>query len=398
MMGSNYQVIVPDEMQHLLQMGALTANVFSGGNYVEAFCQNYIGNSHYDWHTSRLVQDGDQLIHHWGVWGYPMRVEDIQLKVGGIGAVATHPDYRKQGVMYQAAEASFDAMKADGYDLSILRGRHYVKMGYARAWNYVTYLLKVEDLPEPHLFSPYQALGVERVVEMDSLYNQSHAAYTGTAIRPTFRNRHPEDMGVYAWFDAQGKLEGYIRALPAEEEPKKLQCLEAAGSPQQALAVLVDVFKRGGFESLVCFTIPHHHPLLQQLRKGACIVEDRYFDVSGWRVRIINLKSTLVKLIPLFERRLAGSQFAGWSGNLLIDAGEQQAVLMIENRKFDVRDEGESGNYLRGGAAISRFLIGSDEPEEIIRQADMNCSPMAIALARVLFPNLHPMMSHWDEY
>lgn len=398
MISQNYQLIIPDEKQHLLRMGTLTADVFSGGNYVEAFCQNYIGNSHYDWHTSRLVQDGEKLIHHWGVWGYQMRVEEIELKVGGIGAVATHPDYRKQGVMHQAAEASFDAMRADGFDLSILRGRHYVKMGYARAWNYVTYRLNVEDLHEPRLLSPYQALGVERVAEMDSLYNQTHAAFSGTAIRPTFRNRHPEDMGVYAWFDAHGKLEGYIRALPAEEEPKKLQCLEAAGDVQQALAVLVDVFKRGGYENLVCFTIPHHHPLLQQVRKGACIVEDRYFDVSGWRVRIINLKSTLTKLIPLFEQRLAGSAFAGWRGNLLIDAGDQQAVLRLEKGKVGIDGDGASENHLRGGAAISRFLIGSDEPEEIIRQADMDCTPKAVALARVLFPNLHPMMSHWDEY
>jgi hypothetical protein len=51
-----------------------------------------------------------------------------------------------------------------------------------------------------------------------------------------------------------------------------------------------------------------------------------------------------------------------------------------------------------GGANIARFLIGSDEPDEIIRQADMECSGIAASLVRVLFPNLSPMMSHWDEY
>jgi hypothetical protein len=44
------------------------------------------------------------------------------------------------------------------------------------------------------------------------------------------------------------------------------------------------------------------------------------------------------------------------------------------------------------------LLIGSDEPEEIIRQADMEVSGLALPLVRVLFPNLVPMMSHWDEY
>ena len=45
-----------------------------------------------------------------------------------------------------------------GYDLSILRGRHYVKMGYARAWNYVTYRLKLEELPGGEPSKPYQPL------------------------------------------------------------------------------------------------------------------------------------------------------------------------------------------------------------------------------------------------
>ena len=30
-------------------------------------------------------------------------------------------------------------MKQSGYDLSILRGRYYVKMGYTRVWNDVRY-------------------------------------------------------------------------------------------------------------------------------------------------------------------------------------------------------------------------------------------------------------------
>ncbi len=143
-------------------------------------------NSHYDWNVSRLVLAGNQLVHHWGVWGYQMRLETIQLKVGGIGAVVTHPDYRKQNLMHQAAQESFDAMKRDGYDLSILRGRHYVKMGYARAWNYATYRFKLEDFPLTEPAPAYQPLGLEGVPEMDALYNQTHAAFTGTALRPTY--------------------------------------------------------------------------------------------------------------------------------------------------------------------------------------------------------------------
>jgi hypothetical protein len=300
--------------------------------------------------------------------------------------------------MHQAAQASFDAMLQDGYDLSILRGRHYVKMGYARAWNYVTYRVKTEELPETGLLQPYQPLRPDQVGAMDALYNRTHAAYTGTAVRPTYRHRHPEDIGVYAWFDVQGELAGYVRTFPAEDNPKVLMCFEAAGAPRQALAVLSDIYKKGEYESLAFFTLPHHHPLLQLLRKGACIVEDRYFDITGWRVRLVNLHSTLQKLTPLLEARLAQSQFANWQGSLLLDGGEQKAVLRIEKGKVIITSDGVDRNVLHAGADIARLLIGSDEPDEIIRQADMEVSGLAIPLVRVLFPNLYSMMSHWDEY
>jgi hypothetical protein len=390
--------VPPHPDRDLDRIARLTADVFAQGQYVDGFRDNYIGNSHYDWNTSRLIWDSDTLVHHWGVWGYRMRLESLELKVGGIGAVATHEDYRKQGLMHRAARASFDAMYQDGYDLTILRGRHYVKIGYARAWNYVNTRVKPEQLPAQEVRQPYQVLGAERVPEMDRLYNQAYANYPGTAIRPTYHNKHPDDMGVYAWFDTGGKLDGYVRAMPDEEEPKTLQCLEAVGDPLQGLAVMGELFKKGGYEKLTFFTLPHLHPMLQILRRGACIVEDRYFDISGWRVRIINLRSTLDKLVPLFEKRLAASQFAGWQGSLHLDAGEQKATLRIDKGRVGINDDASGEHRITGGWDIARFLIGSDEPEEIIRQVDMACSGAAIPLARVLFPNLHPMLSHWDEF
>lgn len=397
MAASDYQITSPNPDKHLLPIARLSADVFSEGKYVDQFSQNYIGNSHYDWDTSRIVLDGDRLIHHWGVWGYLMRVESVELKVGGVGAVVTHPDYRKQGWMHRAARSSFDAMLQAGYDLSVLRGRHYSRIGYARAWNYVTYRIKLEDLPGLPSARPYRPLGAEEVGQMDVLYNRAHAGYTGTAVRPTYRNRYPGDIGVYAWFDEGGKLEGYIRALPDEDDLKALLCLEAAGDPLQGLAALGEIFKGGSYERLACFGLPHDHPMLQRLRKGACIVEDRYFDLGGWRVKVINLKSTLQKLAPLFEERLAGSPYAAWQGDLLLDGGEQKATLYINRGKVQLMDPVSSENVLHAGANLGRFLIGSDEPAEIIRQGDIECCGFAGSLARVLFPNLHPMLSQWDE-
>lgn len=388
----------PNAEKHLRAMGQLTADIFSAGQYVDAFCNNYIGNSHYDWTVSRLAYNGEQLVHHWGVWGYQMRLAAVHLKVGGIGAVATHPDYRQQGVMHRAAQASFAAMRHAGYDLSILRGRHYVKMGYARAWNYVTYRFKLEDFPITTPAPAYQPLERAQIPEMDALYNQTHAPFPGTAVRPTYANKFSEDIHAYAWREEAGRLSGYVRAAPDEEDPTTLVCLEAAGDPRQCLAVLAALFKQGKYEKIACFTLPHLHPLLQYLRLGNCLAENRYFEISGWRVRIINLWGTLTKLIPLFEKRLANSSFAGWTGNLGLEAGEQWATLHLTNGKVAVSDARSTPHRLCGGAEVARFLIGSDDPDEIIRQAGMTCTGLAHPLVNALFPRLSPMLSHWDEF
>jgi hypothetical protein len=400
---TSFRMVPADPDQHLLSVSQIVADAFANGQYVDEISRQYIGNCHYDWATSRLIWDGENLVHHWGVWGYPMRLGPpmrlgaVQLQAAGVGAVVTREPYRKKGLMHQAALDSLQAMRANGYDLSVLRGRHYAKFGYVRAWNYVTYRLKAEEIPSFELQKPYQALGPEHMDAIIALYNQQYRDYSGTAVRPTYRMLQADDMGAHGWFDETGGLQGYVRAAPAGDK-KSLQCLEATGDPQQGLAVLAELFGQEEYETLNFFTLPRQHPLLQIIRRGACIVEDRYFYHSGWQVRIVNLHSTLAKIRPLLQARLRRSHLANWQGQLHLGAGEQSAMLEIEAGEIHVSEAAPGEHSLNAGADLARFLIGSDEPEEIMQQAGVICTGMAGELAHVLFPNMYPMMSHWDEY
>ena len=388
--------IPANQDQHLFDIAQIVSDQYAGGKYVKEISETYIGGCHYDFDTTRLIFDGDECLHHWGVWGYPMRVESIKLKVAGIGAVVTREPYRYQGLMASAANDSFEAMFKNGYDLSVLRGRHYVKFGYARAWNYVTTKLQPDEIPEVGNPPPYQRLAQEHLDEIYEQYNQTHEGLAGTAVRPTYQFIS-KDTGAYGWFDTHGRLAGYVRAIPTEDK-NALQCLEAAGGPQEGLAVLKDLFAIGEYETLNFFTLHHHHPMLQIIRRGACSVEDRYFDNTGWRVKIINLPSTLEKLIPVLEARLQKSQWKDWAGEVHLDSGEQNANLKINNAKVQVAESGSEAHAIRGGAAIGRFLIGADEPQEIIQQEGIQFSGVGKDIVQTLFPNLYPMMSHWDEY
>ncbi|MGD2027918.1 MAG: GNAT family N-acetyltransferase [Anaerolineales bacterium] len=398
----SYVMTAANRDVHLMPISVMVSEAFAGGQYVEEISKKYIGGCHYDFDISRLIWDGETLIHHWGVWGYAIRVESVLLKSAGIGAVVTLEPYRKQGFMGRAAQASFEAMAHNGYDISILRGRHYRKFGYRRAWNYVTTKLDPatsppEEIPAYELKRPYQPLGPAHMDAINALYNRAYAGYSGSCVRPTYPMLEDGEMKAFGWFSEGEELEGYVRAVPAQEN-KVLQCLEAAGDPEQGLAVLGDFFHEGGYEQLHFFTMPALHPILQIVRRGACTLEDRYFHHTGWLVKIVNLTSTLEKLSSLFEKRLVKSHLASWRGILNLDAGEQKAALVIDNGHVDVAVFHGGEHAVHGGPAIGRLLIGSDEPAEIIRQEGVTLTGMAGELVEVLFPNLHPMMSHWDEF
>jgi predicted N-acetyltransferase YhbS len=382
---------------HLMPISQMTADAFANGQHVEEISKTYIGNCHYDFDATRLIWDGDKLIHHWGVWGYPMRLGSVRLRVGGIGAVVTLEEYRKRGLMFQAATDSFKAMHDLGYDLAILRGRHYYKFGFRRAWNYVTTRLKTEEIPDFKIQLPYEELGPEHMEQINALYNEEYADFSGSAVRPTYSMLKTGDMNAKGWFGPDGDLKGYVRAVPTEDK-KTLQCLEATGAPQQALGVLSELFKEGEYQDLTFFTFPHHHPLVQLVRRGSCVVENRYFYRTGWQVKVINLVSTLSKMIPLLEKRIMQSKYAGWVGTLDLEGDQQTVALLIDEGQIQIHDQRPGEHTLTAGPALGRLLIGSDNPREIIQDEGGICSGLAAELAEALFPNMYPMMSHFDEY
>ena len=391
-----YLLTPGDADRHLDVVARFVSEAFAGGEHVEEIGQKYLRNGHYDWDTTQLIWDADELVHHWGVWGYGMRVDDVSLRTAGVGAVVTRESHRQRGLMHRAALASFDAMRANGYHLSVLRGRHYARYDYVRAWNYVTYRIERAAISARATAPAFQLLTPGMLDAVNHLYNTAHTRLSGTAVRPTYPILDKEDMQVYGWFDDQGLLCGYVRA--PVEEGNTLRCLEGAGDAEECLAVLGALMDERKQDSLELFSVHHQHPLSQALRTRACVIEERFFKQSGWQVRMVNLRACLQKLCPCFERRLQHSRMAGWEGILTLEGSRETADLSVSSGRVVVLDGSASAHFLRAGAALARFIIGSDQAEEIIRQEEVECGGDGAGLASILFPNLQPLLSHWDGF
>ena len=202
----------------------------------------------------------------------------------------------------------------------------------------------------------YRRLGPEHLDAINQRYNETHAGLSGTAVRPTYPILDEDDMQVYGWFDAEGRLQGCIRAALEESNAASLQCLEASGDAPMGLAVLADLTLKLNCNELTLFTFHHDHPIAQLARRGACLIENRYFQHSGWQVRIIHLARCLRKLIPLLEARLAHSRLGGWEGNLLLDSGSERAGISINAGKVTIVEAPVGDHSLPAGFAMARLL------------------------------------------
>ena len=365
----------------------------------------YVLHSHYDWKASRIGLLGDRLVAHWGVWKYTMRIGAAHVQVGGIGAVATDPEFRQRGYMDLTLQASLDAMRAQGYDLSLLFGipSFYRRCGYVPAWGAVSYFAHVADLPTDSPVVPAQKFVVRPRADLADLYNAYYVDTTGTAVRPTFLRAHRSWQGEtegYLW-KQQGRPAGYVVLT---RNGSQLRCIEYAGDSLQALRVIAARGRKVGCQEIHFATIPDQSVLVKLLRRNNCRVETKCVRDGGPMVRVMNLASTLTKMQSELSRRLQASPLAAWRGELLLAGADEQVVLKITGGQVlpSAREcrssKRRSPHAIRGGHELAQLLIGSEAPEEVMEAACMEVTGDAAQLARALFPAQRPQLSQLDRF
>jgi predicted acetyltransferase len=397
----NIPIIAPKPETHLVPISQLLDTIWGDG--VQANQHHYLGNSHYDYEVSRIALLDREVISHWGVWGYEMRVGTTRLKAGGIGAVATRENYRKRGLMTQAGQASLGAMREAGYDLTVLHGftKDYSRFGYVRAWTYTTYDVHVDDINVRGQLPSFIAFDLNKNDVADALYNTSHEPFTGTAVRPTYQNVLMRQRKVYGWSNSQG-LQGYVYVEPLPDE-KMLRCMEVVGDTQAALLTLQQLAKTNECEYIRFTTLPHYHPVLIYLRSKMVKAITDYnksygWKNNGWMARMINLRSSLEKLSADLSKRLRHSVYANWQGELLLTGVDEQVVLELDHSNVHVSLPKPTGHVVEGGQHLVQLLIGTEEPLEAALAADMKLSGEAKGLIQVLFPKQYPGLSEWDQF
>lgn len=399
-MAQSIQVLAPDPARDREAIFDLTGKTFSHAGYWKWLerCRNgYFDHSHYDWETSRIGYVGNVLVTHFGVWDYQMRIGSARVRVGGIGAVATHEGHRKRGYMVQTGRESIEAQRSHGYDMTMLFGirNFYHRFGYVRAWSDSSWVLGTDHLPEglPSVEPEEYSGGWDD--EFAELYNVQNSNATGTAVRPTYLASFHPDRHTLQWRGATGAVAGYVM-IGADGDT--LTVHEHVGPTDEILAAVAALARQRWCRTVRFRGLPYESDLCRRLRRGSVLREQQFVENGGAMIHTLNLRSTLEKLTNELGRRLAASPYADWQGLLAVQDAREEVFLSIDRATVRVTDPGKTPHAIRGGEEIAQLLIGTDEPEETVANAGIRLTGDAAALAPALFPAQHPTLGSWDHY
>lgn len=365
----------------------------------------YLANSHYDRKASILGVGEDEAITHWGVWDHKMRIGRARLRTGGIGVVSTRKDFRNQGLAMVTGNATIQAMRRQGYDLTMLQGigNFYHRFGYVRAWSTVRYAISAQRFPSVDIPLDLRQIALSGNREAERLYNRHHRGLTGTSVRPTYSvfevDRVSNPAQTWGWFDAGGALKGYVcTGLNEPEEAAGLFCTEAAGRVDEVLAALGILMRRKRQKVFRLWEFHQRHPLAIRLRQGDCRATHNHSANGDWMIRTVNLASALKRMSAEFRSRLGASGFGNWRGKLLIDDGRESVVLQIDRGRTNPVKGIDAPHAIRGGDYIAQLLIGTERPEAVASGGRIRFRGEGRGLADALFPAQDPMISRNDSY
>jgi N-acetylglutamate synthase-like GNAT family acetyltransferase len=236
-------------------------------------------------HNMRIIKADDRIISHAAI--YPRFVntlDGLELKVGCIGGVATHPDYRDKGYATEVLNDCIRKMEREYYDISILwtdSPDFYRKLGWESAGTELCFNLNPENVS----VLPTIKEGV-RAEENIYDFSEIRQFYDLKLLRSR------RELGEYPLiFNSQRKLyhlrdvktAGYV--LVGDDN----SVLEYGGNRNVVCSILRKLVEQGKCPFLKLFTPPRHDCLASYMEELVIPKNSIYLGM----IRVISRKKIL---------------------------------------------------------------------------------------------------------
>lgn len=167
-----------------------------------------------------MADDDETLYGCIGVDAFPARFDGHTCLMGGVGGVATLPQYRRHGAIRGCMQSAFADMYSNGYLLSALYPfsfYYYRKFGYEAGGTLITWTIDMAAIDLPDVGgSIEQLLPGDDLSPVNEVYNAAAANWNLSSVREVFdadlakENTLEKKRYLYLWRDDAGVPGGFI--------------------------------------------------------------------------------------------------------------------------------------------------------------------------------------------
>jgi predicted N-acetyltransferase YhbS len=340
-------------------------------------------------------------------------VESSKLRIGCIGGVVTHNDYRHQGV---ATALMLDA-------LALAQNRQYSFLfldGIPDYYQQHGFIDVIEDMPQHAIEralipeQPSERCFVRVAEPSDApsllaLYEGHHRASmcTFAPTRTVERQIHylenwPEEHLPLLAFNEEGTHEGYVLL---SRRGGQYEAFEVAANTWPAIVALLDsqntvhtgegasqteIYWPLPLTDVTYFLLADHLPLRSELYT---------YPYASWMARMVSFSAVVQSLLPLWQERWQ-NRHSEWTGVLALVVDEERCIFELSPSRLHLVDRlsGEEQEVRFSQQVFTQLVFGFRPVTWAAIQAGQHVPDELVPILDALFPHKQSWIARSDSF
>ncbi|MFA5645546.1 MAG: GNAT family N-acetyltransferase [Candidatus Ratteibacteria bacterium] len=250
------------------------------------------------------------------------------VEIGGIGSVATHPDFRKKGYMQQLMTHCVQEMQKRNYAFSILAGdrQRYNFWDFETCGNDIRIAITNRSIAKgamPAPLSLQQYHGNRTILQKIARCHASQPLFIKRNAR-TFRAHFEETIHTNLWYAEEKKEFAYMAGIG---ERRDITIVEFGGSPSLWPRMLSTLISRYSL-TLLALVIPPIHLFINAFLPFA----SSYSITTTGMIRILSLEATMNFLLG--DTRPKEWKFSMYTGSTCKKISSDDKTLHCSAREW----------------------------------------------------------------